>query len=74
MDLGRFLVDAVVLGGARPADLIRTHPISESWLFRLLARYRAGGYAAIEPQSRRPKTSPAASEAAVASVHASRCS
>ena len=58
MDLGRFLVDAVVIGGARPADLIRTHPISESWLFRLLARYRAGGYAALEPHSRRPKTSP----------------
>ena len=58
MDLGRYLVDAVVLGGARPADLIRTHPISESWLFRLLARYRAGGYAALEPRSRRPKTSP----------------
>ena len=58
MDLGRFLVDAVVLGGARPADLIRTHPISESWLFRLLARYRAGGYAALEPRSRRPRSSP----------------
>ena len=58
MDLGRYLVDAVVLGGARPADLIRTHPISESWLYRLLARYRAGGYAALEPRSRRPKTSP----------------
>lgn len=58
MDLGRYLVDAVVLGGARPADLIRTHPISESWLFRLLARYRAGGYAALEPRPRRPKTSP----------------
>src|SRR5712691_6874076 len=58
MDLGRFLVDAVVLGGARPSELIRTHPISESWLFRLLARYRAGGYAALEPRSRRPKTSP----------------
>jgi transposase InsO family protein len=58
MDLGRFLVDAVVLGGASPAELVRTHPISESWLFRLLARYRAGGYAALEPRSRRPKTSP----------------
>ena len=58
MDLGRYLVDAVVLGGARPSELIRSHPISESWLFRLLARYRAGGYAALEPRSRRPKTSP----------------
>jgi transposase InsO family protein len=58
MDLGRFLVDAVVLGGASPTELARSHPISESWLFRLLARYRAGGYAALEPRSRRPRTSP----------------
>jgi transposase InsO family protein len=58
MDLGRYLVDAVVLGGASPAELVRSHPISESWLFRLLARYRAGGYPALEPRSRRPKTSP----------------
>ena len=58
MDLGRFLVDAVVLGGASPTQLARSHPISESWLFRLLARYRAGGYPALEPRSRRPKSSP----------------
>ncbi len=58
MDLGRFLVDAVVLGGASPTRLARSHPISKSWLFRLLARYRAGGYPALEPRSRRPKSSP----------------
>jgi transposase InsO family protein len=58
MDLGRFLVDAIVLGGASPTQLARSHPISESWLFRLLARYRAGGYPALEPRSRRPKSSP----------------
>lgn len=58
MDLGRFLVEAVELGGARPSDLVRTHPISESWLFRLLARYRAGGPQALEPRSRRPRSSP----------------
>ena len=58
MDLGRFLVDAVVIGGASPTELARSHPISESWLFRLLARYRAGGYPALEPRSRRPKSSP----------------
>jgi len=58
MDLGRFLVEAIVLGGASPTQLARSHPISESWLFRLLARYRAGGYPALEPRSRRPKSSP----------------
>src|ERR1700694_5216326 len=58
MDLGRFLVEAVVVSGASPTELARSHPISRSWLFRLLARYRKGGYSALEPQSRRPKSSP----------------
>jgi transposase InsO family protein len=58
MDLGCFLVEAVVVGGASPTELARSHPISRSWLFRLLARYRVGGYAALEPRSRRPKSSP----------------
>lgn len=65
MDLGRFLVEAVVVGGASPTELARTHPISRSWLFRLLARYRAGGYAALEPRSRRPKSSPTRTSPAV---------
>lgn len=33
--------------------------ISKSWLYELLARYRAEG-AAFEPRSRRPLTSPTA--------------
>lgn len=58
MELGRFLVEAVVLGGQSPNQLARTHPISRSWLFRLLARYKQGGLAAIEPRSHRPKSCP----------------
>jgi transposase InsO family protein len=58
MDLGRFLVEAVIVGGASPTELARSHPISRSWLFRLLARYREGGYGAVEPRSRRPKSCP----------------
>jgi transposase InsO family protein len=58
MDLGRFLVEAVVVGSASPSELVRSYPISRSWFFRLLARYRAGGYAALEPKSRRPRSSP----------------
>ena len=58
MDLGRFLVEAVVVSGASPNQLARSHPISRSWLFRLLARYKQGGLGAVEPRSRRPKSSP----------------
>jgi transposase InsO family protein len=58
MDLGRFLVEAVIVSGASPTELARSHPISRSWLFRLLARYKEGGYEALEPRSRRPKSCP----------------
>jgi transposase InsO family protein len=58
MRLGRFLVEAVVVSGASPTELARSHGISRSWLFRLLARYRQGGFEAVEPRSRRPKSSP----------------
>ena len=58
MNLGRFLVEAVIVSGASPTELARSHPISRSWLFRLLARYKQGGYEALEPRSRRPKSCP----------------
>lgn len=58
MRLGRFLVEAVVVSGASPTELARTYGVSRSWLYRLLARYRAGGYDAVEPRSRRPSSSP----------------
>ncbi|HET7421014.1 MAG TPA: IS481 family transposase [Candidatus Dormibacteraeota bacterium] len=58
MALGRYMVDAVVLEGRSPTELARTHGISRSWLNELVARFRAGGYPALEPRSRRPRTSP----------------
>ena len=54
MGLERFVVDAVVLEGRSPSEIARLHGISRSWLYRLLARYRQGGYAALVPRSRRP--------------------
>jgi len=57
MGRARFLVEAVVLGGRSPNELARSLHISRSWLFELLRRFREGGYEAIEPRSRRPRTS-----------------
>jgi hypothetical protein len=34
--------------------------VSQGWISRLVARYRAEGEAAFEPRSRRPRTSPGA--------------
>src|SRR5262244_1707264 len=58
MGRARYLVEAVVLEGRSPTRLAREHGISRSWLFELIARYRQGGYPALEPRSRRPKSSP----------------
>ena len=56
MGLGRYVVDAIVLEGRSPSELARSHHLSRSWIYELLARYRAGGYPAIEPRSRRPRS------------------
>jgi len=58
MGLGRYVVDAVVLEGRSPRELARTHGISRTWIYELVARYRAGGYDALEPRSRRPRSCP----------------
>ena len=58
MGLERYVVDAVVLEGRSPTEIARRHGISRSWLYRLVERYRQGGYAALEPRSRRPRSCP----------------
>lgn len=56
MGLGRYVVDAVLLAGRSPTELARSHEISRAWIYRLLQRYREGGYEALEPRSRRPRS------------------
>jgi transposase InsO family protein len=58
MDKGRFLIETHRRTGKSIKDLARDHGVSESWLFKLLARYRREGPAGLEPRSRRPHTSP----------------
>ena len=58
MQLARFLVEAVVLGKQSPNRLVREYPISRSWFYELLARYRRDGPAALEPRSHRPSSCP----------------
>ncbi len=54
--LGRYIVDAVVLEHRSPTQLARDHDISKRWIFTLLRRFKEGGYASLEPRSRRPKS------------------
>jgi transposase InsO family protein len=58
MDLARYVVDAVVVEGRSYREVARAHGVSKSWVGKLVGRFRAGGYAAIEPRSRAPKRIP----------------
>jgi transposase InsO family protein len=60
MGLERYVVDAVLIEKRSPTDVATAHGISRSWLYRLIARFRRGGYEALEPRSRRPRSSPRA--------------
>jgi transposase InsO family protein len=54
----RRLVVTAVLAGQSQSEVARTYGVSQGWVSRLMARYRAEGQAAFEPLSRAPKTSP----------------
>jgi transposase len=60
MGMGRYVVDAVLLEGRSAREVARTHGISKTWIYELIKRYRAGGYEALEPRSRRPRFCPRA--------------
>src|SRR5215471_13635370 len=58
MSKARLVITAVVVGGRSQGEVAREYGVSQGWVSRLVARYRAEGEAAYEPRSRRPKTSP----------------
>lgn len=58
VDLARYVVDAVVLEGRSMREVARAHGVSKSWVSVLVARYRDGGYPALEARSRRPHRMP----------------
>ncbi len=56
----RRLVITAVLSGQSQSEVARSYGVSQGWISRLMARYRAEGPAAFEPRSRAPKASPGA--------------
>lgn len=60
MSKARLVITAVVLEGRSQAEVARSYGVSPGWVSKLVARYRSEGEAALEPRSRRPKTSPRA--------------
>jgi transposase InsO family protein len=58
MDKAWYLVQAHLVEGVPVAELAAAHGVHRSWIYKMLARYRAEGRAGLEPRSRRPKTTP----------------
>jgi transposase InsO family protein len=60
MSKARLIITAVITEGRSQGEVARAYGVSQGWVSRLVARYRAEGEAAFEPRSRRPKSSPRA--------------
>jgi transposase len=58
MGMARYLVEAHLLEGRPVAELAASHGVHRSWIYKLLARYRAEGEEGLLPRSRRPRRSP----------------
>ena len=63
MSKNRVIVEAV-LAGQSHGGVARQYGISTVWVGKLVARWRAGGWDAVEKQSTRPKSNPHAAPAA----------
>jgi transposase InsO family protein len=56
MGMARYVVDAVLLEGRSAREVARAHGVSKTWIYELIRRFRAGGYEALEPRSKRPRS------------------
>ena len=58
MSKARLVITAVVVEGFSHSEAARRYGVSQGWVSKLVARYRAEGDTPLEPRSRRPKRSP----------------
>jgi transposase InsO family protein len=60
MSKARLIITAVIVEGRSQRDVARAYGVNQSWVSRLVARYRTEGETAFQARSRRPKTNPTA--------------
>jgi transposase InsO family protein len=70
VELARYVVEAVIREGRSYREVAAAHGVSKSWVAKMVARYREGGYEALKPRSKAPhriphRTSPEMEEAIV---------
>src|ERR1700761_4519212 len=68
MSKARLVITAVVVEGRSQREVARAYGVSQGWVSKLVARYRAEGQAAFEPRLRRPKNAPPAIPGQVAEL------
>jgi transposase len=60
----KLVITAVVVEGRSQSEVAAAYGVSKGWVSKLVARYRAEGEAAVQARSRRPRSSPKATDAA----------
>jgi len=60
MSKAQLVITALFVEKQTPAEVAARYGVHRSWVYKLKARYEAEGDTALEPRSRRPKTSPRA--------------
>jgi transposase InsO family protein len=63
MGVERYVVEAVVLERRSRREVARSTGVSKAWVDKLVDRYREGGWEALAPRSRRPRSCPHAASA-----------
>ena len=58
MSKARLVITALFVDHQTPAEVAARYGVHRAWVYKLKARYDAEGEAALEPRSRRPKTTP----------------
>ena len=53
MSKARLVITAVIVEKRPVSEVARAYGVARSWVYTLLARYRAEGEAAFQPRSRR---------------------
>ena len=61
----RLVITALFVDHQTPAEVAARYGVHRAWVYKLKARYQAEGDAALEPRSRRPKTTPTALDPAL---------
>ena len=64
MSKAKLVITAVVVEGRSQSEVATTYGVSKGWVSKLIARWRAEGEAAFQARSRRPRSSPKATDPA----------